>query len=141
MGRFLNNSELTSSSTHSKPLLVKQETCSDITKPAKNPKLSAMIDAIVNNGEVSDASKKMFQPTTSRKLDYSKMIDPSSDAESTIIPSTPPKKKLPVKMISATKPRKIDYSKMIRPSSDEESEPEGRHRKKRRRYSSESDEG
>ena len=114
----------------------------DIVKPARNSKVSAMIDAIINNGELSEASKKIFQPTTPRKLDYSEMIGPSSDAESTIIPSAPPKKKIPVKKkISATKPRKIDYSKMIGPSSDEESEPEERPYKKRRHYSSESDEG
>ena len=116
-----------------------QEKCSsfpDITKPAKNSKVSAMIDAIINNGE-SESSKKIFQPTTPRKLDYSEMIGPSSDAESTIIPSAPPRKKLPVKKrTTATKPRKIDYSKMIGPSSDEE-----RPHKKRRHYSSESDEG
>ena len=108
----------------------------DIVKPAKNSKVSAMIDAIINNGE-SESSKKIFQPTTPRKLDYSEMIVPSSDAESTIIPSAPPRKKLPVKKkTTATKPRKIDYSKMIGPSSDEE-----RPHKKRRHYSSESDEG
>ena len=99
----------------------------DITNPANNPKLSAMIDVIVNNGEPSAAPKKIFQATPPRKLDYSKMIGPSSDAESPtshIIPSAP-RKKYPVKtMKKLIIPRKIDYSKMIGPSSDEESEPE-----------------
>ena len=100
-----------------------------------------MIDAIVNNGESPEAApKKIFQSkkmTSAKKIDYSKMIGPSSDEE---IPSTP-KKMFPLKKkAKKIKPRKIDYSEMI---SDEESdESEKRRRpKKRRRYSSDSDEG
>ena len=119
-----------------------QETCSsfpDITKPAKNPKLSAMIDAIIiNNGESSEASaapKKIYETKNTipankiepEKLDYSRMIGPPTDEESPTFPIIPsaPKRKYPAKKktrATKTEPRKLDYSKMIGPSSDEESQ-------------------
>jgi len=125
-------------STKNKVIEANQETQSsfpDITKPANNPKLSAMIDLIVNNGESSEASaapKKIFpvmkEMTPPRKLDYSKMISPSMDEESPIIPSARIKKYPVNKMKKIIIPRKLDYSTMIGPSSDEESEPEERPR-------------
>ena len=88
---------------NSTPVVRNQGACStfpDIKKPAKNPKLSAMIDAILNDGESSKASivsDKIYRmkdtiPTKSiapEKMDYSKMIGPSVDEESRKYPIIP----------------------------------------------------
>ena len=77
--RYFEKPVLTSSSTGNSANQEVQSSLADITIPAKNPKLSAMIDAIVNNGESSAAPKKIFpmkEMTPPRKLDYSKMFGP-----------------------------------------------------------------
>ena len=131
-----------------------------LEKTVKNPKLSAMIDAIVNGGESSEASispKKMngmedkipANRIATDKIDYSKMIGPSADEKSPKNYDISCKRKYPAKKMTLkkkTKPNRFDYSKMIDPSSDEVSEEESTPRRKRfkakeRYYSSESDEG
>ena len=126
---------------NSTPVVRNQGACStfpDIKKPAKNPKLSAMIDAILNDGESSEASiisdkiygMKDTIPTKSiapEKMDYSKMIGPSADEESRkypIIPCTAKRKQ-------KTEPKKLDYLKMSDPSSDEASQEESTPPRKR----------
>ena len=85
------------------------QTCSlfpDITKPVLNPKLSAMIDVIINNGKPStpaSSSEALPIPSASKRMSPAK--------------SPPPAKKMKIIPTSSN----LNYSQMIGPSSDEES--------------------
>ena len=121
----------------------------------KDGKMQSLRDAFTNQDipKYNELDKKIFQSKSifpAKKMDYSKIIGSSSDEESPtspIIRSTPKKEHPAMKKTMAKKfgPRKLDYSKMIGPSSDEESQKWSREErkpsKKRRRYSSDSDEG
>ena len=121
----------------------------------KDGKIQSLHDVVTNPdiSKYNELDKKTFQSKSifpAKKIDFSKIIGSSSDEESPtspIIRSTPKREHPTMEKTMSKKfgPRKLDYSKMIGPSSDEDSQKWSREErkpsKKRRRYSSESDEG